>query len=69
MGSWHTAVSPCHCDNPLYCGLMFLKKKKKILNHVLPSGSSQVPISAIERMKPMIERNCVRVHLHSSTRS
>jgi hypothetical protein len=29
MGSWHTAVSPCHCDNSLYCGLMFLKRKKK----------------------------------------
>jgi hypothetical protein len=29
MGSWHTAVSPCHCDNPLYCGLMFLKRKKE----------------------------------------
>jgi hypothetical protein len=28
MGSWHTAVSPCHCDNPLYCGLLFLKRKK-----------------------------------------
>jgi hypothetical protein len=47
MGSWHTAVSPCHCDNPLYCGLMFLKKEK-FLNHVLPSGSSQKMVS--ERM-------------------
>jgi hypothetical protein len=33
MGSWHTSVSPCHCDNPLNCGLMFFKRK--IFNHVL----------------------------------
>jgi hypothetical protein len=26
MGSWHATVSPCHCDNRLYCGLMFLKR-------------------------------------------
>jgi hypothetical protein len=31
MGSWHTAVSPCHCDNPLYCGLLFLKKEKFLI--------------------------------------
>jgi hypothetical protein len=32
MGSWHTTVLPCHCDNPFYCGLLFLEiiKKKKI---------------------------------------
>jgi hypothetical protein len=33
MGSWHTSVSPCHCDNPLNCGLMFFKRK--IFNHIL----------------------------------
>ena len=27
MGSWHTAVLSCHYDNPLYCGLLFLKEK------------------------------------------
>jgi hypothetical protein len=33
MGSWHTAVSPCHCDNPLHWGLLYFKKKN--FNHPL----------------------------------
>ena len=45
MGSWHTAVSPCHCDNPLCCGLMFLKRKifnRAIIKRVVTVGPDQV---------------------------
>jgi hypothetical protein len=34
MGSWHTTVLPCHCDNPLVVGnvsFFFFEKKKKNL--------------------------------------
>jgi hypothetical protein len=34
MGSWHTVVSPYHYENPFCCGLLVLKKKKKIISHV-----------------------------------
>jgi hypothetical protein len=35
MGSWHTAVLPCHCDNPLVVGYRFYKKKVYIYSHLL----------------------------------
>jgi hypothetical protein len=47
MGSCHTTVLPCHCDNPLVVGTVYLKKKK---SYVLLSRSSQKMVS--ERMVP-----------------
>jgi hypothetical protein len=38
MGLWHTAVLPCHYDNPLGCGLLVLKEKFLVM--FLLSGSS-----------------------------
>jgi hypothetical protein len=31
MGSWHTTVLSCHCDNPLVVGTVYLKKKKMVM--------------------------------------
>jgi hypothetical protein len=39
MGSWHTTVLPCHCDNSLVVGNVFFKKKVVMF---LLSGSSQI---------------------------
>jgi hypothetical protein len=66
MGSWNTAVLPCHCDNPLHCGLLFffffLKKKggggwRVCCTRGLMGGGRRRRKGEIRSLMPKLQKN------------